>query len=184
MNTYIRIPNTIQSFDNTESKIETAITGRAVCVLEGEIKNPGTEYCFHCSRNMHIHSRQKRTLRHVPFGHTLTELHVTQNRYFCPCCHATRNQPLSFKASEHFITTEFETYTEKLLGFGLTNKEVAQITGLNKNIVKDIDLKTLKNLYTVDGKTLITPEELARFLGIDEFKLHNGHKYATGKSQT
>ena len=63
--------------------------------------------------------------------------------------------------------------------FGFTNKEVAEITGLNKNIVKDIDLKRLKNLYTTDGKTLITPEEQARFLSIDEFKLHNGHKYAT-----
>ena len=118
---------------------------------------------------MHIHSKQARTLRHIPFGRTLTELSFKLNRYFSPRCHATRNQRIPFKANEHFITTELETYAEKLLSFGFTNKEVAEITGLNKNIVKDIDLKRLKNLYTVDGKTLITPEEKARFLGIDEF---------------
>ena len=30
-----------------------------------------------------------------------------------------------------------------------------------------------------NGKTFIKPERQARFLGIDEFKLHNGHQYAT-----
>ncbi len=38
MNTYIKTPSTIQSFNNTESKIETAVTGRQVYVLEGEIE--------------------------------------------------------------------------------------------------------------------------------------------------
>ena len=31
----------------------------------------------------------------------------------------------------------------------------------------------------MDGKTLIKPEKQARFLGVDEFKLHNGYKYAS-----
>ena len=179
MKTYIRIPNTIQSFNNTESRIAKTISGRSVYVLEGEIENPCTEYCFNCNCVMHIHSRQTRSLRHIPFGNTLTELRFIQNRYFCQHCHATRNQLIPFKAKEHFITTELESYAGKLLAFGLTNKEVSEITGFNKNIIKAIDLKRLKDLYTIDGETLIAPEEQARFLGVDEFKLHNGHKYAT-----
>ena len=179
MNNYIRIPNTIQSFNNTESRIAKTISGRSVYVLEGEIENPCTEYCFNCNCVMHVHSRQTRSLRHIPFGNTLTELRFIQNRYFCQHCHATRNQLIPFKAKEHFITTELESYAGKLLAFGLTNKEVSEITGLNKNIIKAIDLKRLKDLYTIDGETLIAPEEQARFLGVDEFKLHNGHKYAT-----
>ena len=86
---------------------------------------------------------------------------------------------MPFKADSHFITTELEKYTEDLLAFGLTNKAVAMLTGLNKNIVKEIDLAKLKNLYTIDGKVLTKPEKQTRFLGIDEFKLHDGHKYAT-----
>ena len=62
-------------------------------------------------------------------------------------------------------------YTEALLAYGMTLKEVVHITGLHKCVVKDIDK---------DGKkTLIKPEHQARFIGIDEFKLHDGHKYAT-----
>lgn len=65
----------------------------------------------------------------------------------------------------------------------MTLKEVAHITGLHKCVVKDIDKARLEGLYvTVDKdgkKTLIKPEQQARFTGIDDFKLHDGHKYAT-----
>ena len=44
--------------------------------------------------------------------------------------------------------------------------------------MKAIDKRRLEELYVEDGR-LRRPEEQARFLGIDEFKLHNGHKYAT-----
>jgi len=56
---------------------------------------------------------------------------------------------------------------------------VAEITGLGKNVVKDIDVERLRALYTLDGKELIKPEKTTKILGIDEFKLHNGRKYAT-----
>ena len=59
-----------------------------------------------------------------------------------------------------------------------TNKQVAEITGLGKNTVKDIDKVRLEELYTINGK-LIKPERQAKYLGIDEFKLHNGRRYAT-----
>jgi transposase len=88
-------------------------------------------------------------------------------------------QSIPFKAEGHNITSELYRYTRDLLAFGFTNKEVSELTGLGKNTVKDIDLKRLKEKYTVDGKKLIQPERQARFLGIDEFKLHNGHKYAS-----
>ena len=65
----------------------------------------------------------------------------------------------------------------------MTLKEVAHITGLHKCVVKDIDKARVEDLYVTidkDGKkTLIKPEQQARFIGIDEFKLHDGHKYAT-----
>ena len=50
---------------------------------------------------------------------------------------------------------------------------------MGKNVVKAIDKKRLQDAYTIDGKKLRKPEHKAKFLGIDEFKLHNGHRYAT-----
>ena len=48
-----------------------------------------------------------------------------------------------------------------------------------RNAIKDIDYDRLKGLYTTDGHTIRKPERFSRFLAIDEFKLHRGHKYAT-----
>lgn len=60
-------------------------------------------------------------------------------------------------------------------------KDVSIITGIGKNVVKAIDKKRLEKLYTIngEGKELTRPTESAKHLGIDEFLLHNGHKYAT-----
>lgn len=49
---------------------------------------------------------------------------------------------------------------------------LAHITGLGKYVVKDIDKRRLLEKYTIGGEKLIQPERSARFLGIDEFKLH------------
>ena len=57
------------------------------------------------------------------------------------------------------------------------------MASLNRNVVKKIDRVRLSGLYTEedeDGKTrLRKPERQARYLGTDEFKLHNGRRCAT-----
>lgn len=89
-------------------------------------------------------------------------------------------QSVPFMADHHRITKELLQYTKDLLATGTyTLKQVSEITGLGKNTVKAIDLKRLQDKYTIDGQTLIKPEQTTRFLGIDEFKLHDGHRYAT-----
>ena len=86
-----------------------------------------------------------------------------------------------FKAPGHLITESLYTYTRDLLVHETyTNKQVAEITGLCNNVVKDIDKKRLQELYTTDNcSKLKTPTKQAKLLGIDEFKLHDGHRYAT-----
>lgn len=66
----------------------------------------------------------------------------------------------------------------------MTLKEVSHITGMHKNVVKDIDKSRLESLYvtveTNGHKTLNRPEQQAsRYIGIDEFKQHDGYRYAT-----
>ena len=78
------------------------------------------------------------------------------------------------------ITEALYQYTRDLLALGTyTNKQVAEITGLGKNTVKEIDKKRLQKKYTIDGKKLVKPERQAKYLGIDEFKLHDGYRYAS-----
>ena len=51
------------------------------------------------------------------------------------------------------ITEALYQYTRDLLALQTyTNKQVAEITGLGKNVVKVIDKKRLQEKYTIDGK--------------------------------
>ena len=118
-------------------------------------------------------------LRHLCVGSRLSAVSFEKRRYRCPCCGHTEMESVPFKANGHNITRELLRFTRDLLVYGFTNKEVSELTGLGKNTVKEIDLQRLKDKYTVDGKTLIKPEKQARFLGVDEFKLRNGYKYAS-----
>ena len=113
-------------------------------------------------------------------GGSLGYLSFRRNQLECPHCGATVMQSVPFMADHHRITKELLQYTKDLLATGTyTLKQVSEITGLGKNTVKAIDLKRLQDKYTIDGQTLIKPEQTTRFLGIDEFKLHDGHRYAT-----
>ena len=93
-------------------------------------------------------------------------------------------QSVAFRSEHHRVTKALEQYAEELLAQGYTNKEVSSITGIGQRTVKDIDKCRLRRAYTVGNEeegtlALKQPERFTKLLGIDEFKLHNGYKYAT-----
>ena len=118
-------------------------------------------------------------LKHVPIGNSPSFVVVDRRRFQCPTCEHTQIQNLEFQDKEHRITTQLREYVEMLLSATFNLKDTAELTGVGINEVKDIDEARLKKLYTVDGVKLKKPETQATFLSIDEFKLHNGHQYAT-----
>ena len=177
---FLLIPSCLYGFRNNSTTTETAKSGRTVFCFHGELDDSEENIKCKCGYRMHINNHPDITLRHLPFGGNLSCVKLTRNQYFCPKCHNSKTQFISFKAPGHRITEELYQYSRDLLASGTyTNKEVAEITGLGKNTVKDIDKQRLQELYTIDGTRLIKPEKPAKFLGIDEFKLHNGYKYAT-----
>ena len=177
---YLQIPSCLYGFHNTETVIGKAASGRTVYCFQGELDLPERERRCKCGKRLHINSRPDITLRHLPFGNELSCLRFPHVQLRCRCCGAVKEQFISFKAPGHMITEALYQYTRDLLALQTyTNKQVAEITGLGKNVVKDIDKKRLQEKYTIDGKKLIKPEHRAKYLGIDEFKLHDGYQYAT-----
>lgn len=177
---FLRIPSCLYGFRNNETTTRVSKSGRNVFCFEGTLSaDVGDSRCS-CGSKMHVNNHPGITLRHLPFGGNLSCVSFKRNQYICPKCGKTKTQFISFKAPGHMITEELYRYTRDLLASGnYTNKEVADITGLGKNTVKDIDKERLQELYTTTDGSLIKPEKPAKFLGIDEFKLHNGHRYAT-----
>ena len=176
---YIRFPSGLTGFCNSKTTVEMALSGREVYLLHGELERYEPPHCPACGQKMHIHGSRITALRHLRFGSRLSAVSLEKRRYRCPYCGHTEMESIPFKADGHNITRELLRFTRDLLAYGFTNKEVSELTGLSKNTVKEIDLQRLKGKYTADGTTLIKPEKQARFLGVDEFKLHNGYKYAS-----
>ena len=176
---YIKLPSVLKGFTNTNTKIVETKSNKLMYLIDGLFKNDEeSPLCPNCNKRLHVNDKYQVNLRHLSIGSKLSNIRFTKERYRCPSCGYTKMENIPFKAPRHRITFELYQYTRDLLAYGFTNKEISEITGLGKNTVKDIDLERLKEKYTIDGTKLIKPEKQAKFLGIDEFKLHNGHKYA------
>lgn len=177
---FLMIPSFLHGFQNNATSTKTAKSGRTVFCFEGTLDTFEEDRVCSCGAKMHINDHPEITLRHLPFGSSLSCVHFERNRYVCPRCGKTKLQPICFKAPGHMITAELYQYVCDLLATNTyNNKEVAELTGLGQNTVKTVDRGRLRGLYRTKDGSLIKPEKPAKFLGIDEFKLHNGYRYAT-----
>ena len=154
-------------------------------VIKGRVNTHDNRclFCPVCNSPLSHNGTLIASLKHIPIGGEYTELLVSRDRFVCSNdeCRYFWYEPIPFKSASHFHTIPAENYAMDLLRLGHTLKDVSIITGLGKNVIKAIDKKRLENLYTIngEGKELTRPTESAKHLGIDEFLLHKGHKYAT-----
>lgn len=176
----LHFPSHLDGFSNTETAEAEAASGRTVIRFRGVLEGRDDDrVCPECGGRMHVNNHNPVSFRHLCIGSSLTTVEFERTQYQCPRCGATRMQDVPFKADGHLITRALHQYAVDLLATETyTNKQVAEITGLGRNVVKAIDMQRLMDRYTLDGK-LIRPERTASFLGIDEFKLHDGWRFAT-----
>ncbi|MBQ8162461.1 MAG: ISL3 family transposase [Clostridia bacterium] len=177
---FLKLPSDLPGFRNTHSfPLETdnlfpyfVFYGEATCDAPA---------CPRCGGKMTSKGRDPIVLRHVPIGNSPSFVVAERKRYLCndKNCGCTTTPQLPFQDKDHRITIPARTFAEKLLSATFNLKDTSEITGLGINIVKDIDMARLKALYTENGEKLKKPEAQSTYLSIDEFKLHNGHQYAT-----
>ena len=117
---------------------------------------------------MHKNWSNVRRLRHLHFGDSYTVIEAARVRYRCTNCEHSEFIPIGFKTEGHLITEQLKNYTESLLAYRHTLKAVANITGVNKSIVKGIDKARLEALYVRENengrRVLIKTEVQARYL--------------------
>ena len=176
---FLLMPSGLGGFEAGAPRVMRARSGREVFLYEGSVPVGEGERACSCGRRMHVNGYSELTLRHLPFGESLTSVRLPHAQLRCQGCSATKMQRIPFRAEGHMVTEPLRQYVRDLLASGsLTNKEVAEITGLGQNAVKEIDKERLLEKYA-EGGSLAMPESPSEYLAIDEFKLHDGHRYAT-----
>ena len=178
---FLKVPNCLKNFTNTATDITEDNNGKETICFRGYLSVEEEDRCCpYCGHRMHLNAGRENHLRHLPFGPYPSAVTFSHCQFQCPQCHKTTSHYVPFKAEGFRITEQLHAYIRDLLSAGTyTLKMIADATGVNENTVKAIDLQRLQEKYCDDDGNLKKPEEQAVYLGIDEFKLHNGHKYAT-----
>lgn len=178
---HLTMPSLLPGFVQDEVGTATLPSGRDAIVFRGHLDDAHVGRTCECGRPMHVNGDAPVKLRHLPYGGALTVVVARRPQLECPSCGATRTSEVPFREPGHMITSPLGEYARDLLAQGdYTLREVGRICGIGKNVVKAIDLARLLSVYAEEGGTrLRKPGRRARYLGIDEFKLHDGHRYAT-----
>jgi transposase len=118
------------------------------------------------------HERERRHVRDLPIFDAQTHLWVWRARVWCEHCGGPKLEELSWLGRYRRVTVRLAEAVVRLCTV-LPVKQVAGFYGLHWHTVKELDKEAL-------GRRL-EPMDLSdvELIGMDEFALHKGHRYAT-----
>ena len=172
----ITIRHELSCFSVTsEPELTTTRTGKEIYVTMGISTVPGPKRCPRCGSAMHRHGKREMKLQDIDLLGHLHIIIVAYDRYCCSSggCNHTEMQGIQFKEPGHFITKRMGRRIRIRLNCGAGISETARSLSVHPSIIYGIDKANLKAM--LDGRK----PPICEYIGIDEFKLHKGHRYAT-----
>jgi len=129
--------------------------------------------CESCGRpSRHVHETRLRRVRDLPLFEHRVVLIVPRRRLWCEHCGGPRLERLSWLSRYRRVTERLAEACGRLLE-GMTIQGVARFYALEWHTVKALDKARLASHVPVPDWSRI------RYLAMDEFALHTGHRYAT-----
>lgn len=182
----IWIPSSLTGFVQTEEPTEElSKRGGKITIIRGVLDEPEAPICPCCGRKMRVNQQQCIRLMHVTMGTGNLLIELKRNQYRCKPCETISVNKIEFRHPDHRITKDLHAQICNMLGtLKMSITDIAKQTGVDRSVIRAIDENRLKALLTyIDPKTgkrvLKKPEIQSRNLAIDEFKLHDNHKFAT-----
>lgn len=146
--------------------------GQRWCVIRLRAKLRAARNCSGCGRKVRaIHDSEDRRVRDLPIFEVPVELIVPRQRVACPCC-GPKLERLSWLEAYARVTNRLAASVARLCQV-MSIRHVAQFYRLSWTTVELIDWRHLEQkLGPIDlsGVTII---------GMDEFAIQKGHRYAT-----
>lgn len=131
-----------------------------------------TPRCGHCGKPAtRVHDTHYRRVRERDLFDHRVWLEVPVRRVVCLCC-GVRVEQIDWLDGRRHMTVAMRRYVEAL-GRVLPIKHVAELLGLHWHTVKQIDKQRLQREVAEPDRSHV------RYLLMDEFALHKGHRYAT-----
>lgn len=133
----------------------------------------GPYRCGHCGApTQRVHERVVREVRDLPLFEARTYLEVAVLRVWCDRCQGPKRMAIDWLDEHQRVTRRL---ADSIIGLSrvLPIKHVASYYGVHWHTVKRLDKEALMRA--------LEPTDFSgvRVIGIDEFALHKGHRYAT-----
>lgn len=142
------------------------------CVVELAAKGGVSRCCSGCGRPTYsVHDAQERRIRDLPIFEVPVELVLPRLRVRCPAC-GPKLEALDWLDPYARVTRRLGVSVARMCKV-MSIRHVAAFYGLAWDTVKDIDYRYLeRELGPVDLEGVTE-------IGMDEFAIHKGHRYAT-----
>lgn len=128
--------------------------------------------CGHCGKlTCRVHDTHYRRIRERDLFDQQVWLDVPVRRVICPQC-GVRVEQIEWIDGRRHMTVAMHRYAEALARI-LPVKHVADLLGLHWHTIKQIDMQRLQREVAEPDRSRL------RYLLMDEFALHKGHRYAT-----
>ena len=136
-------------------------------------KDGKPRFCGHCGgKAERVHEQTWRTVRDLPLFDARTYLKVLVYRVWCERCGGPKRMQIDWLDEHQRVTRRLANSIIQLCTV-LAIRHVARFYGLHWHTVKRIDKRALRRrLEPADWSNV-------RQIGVDEFALHKGHRYAT-----
>ena len=136
--------------------------------------------CPFCGGRVHVYDSACTTLKDMPlwFGVPL-ELEVEHHRYRCTRCGGSFSEDVCMRYPGTRITYRAARWVQELLRWHLPISAVHEITGFHWDTIRRIHESAMHEALDWRRKKLRDKDYRPRYLAVDEFALHKGHRYAT-----
>lgn len=130
-------------------------------------------YCGACGRAAsRVHEHQERVVRDLPLFDARTYLKIESCRVWCEHCGGPKRQQIDWVDDQQRVTRRLAESILSLCSH-VAISHIAQFFGVHWHTVKRLDKRRLRERFAT------TDYSDVRVIGVDEFALHKGHRYAT-----